>query len=265
MFPFYDLNDEELFECILGVTYEMKELYNKCMFLEKNVTTIADNSLNNYTEMSKYISHDKLETLSQDVKKSFSLIHFNCRSLKSNFDEIECLLHRCKAEFKVIGLSETWMSDENGDCYDNFYLNGYIVYYANRKLKKGGGTALFVKDTLQHKCVKELTYSIENCFDVVTVEIKENRSTNIYVSCLYRPPNVCMNKFIDNYTAFLQKIENKKVLICGDFNVDLIKSESSNDTTKFLDLIYSVGQYPLITMPTRITDKSSTCIDNIFY
>ena len=27
------------------------------------------------------------------------------------------------------------MSDENGDCYDHFYLNGHIVYYANRKNK----------------------------------------------------------------------------------------------------------------------------------
>ena len=73
-----------------------------------------------------------------------------------------------------------------------------------------------------------------------------------------------MNKFIYNYTAFLQKLENKKVFICGDFNVELIKSEISNDTNKLLYLVYSVGQYPLNTMPTRIVDKNLTSIDNIF-
>ena len=75
-----------------------------------------------------------------------------------------------------------------------------------------------------------------------------------------------MNKFINNFTNFffLQKTKNKKIFICDDFDIDLIKSENNSDTNRFLDLVFSYGQYPLITKPTRIANKNSTSIDNIF-
>ena len=50
----------------------------------------------------------------------------------------------------------------------------------------------------------------------------------------------------------------------GDFNLDLIKSEHHSATGKFLDDMNSVGLHPLIALPTRITPKSATLIDNIF-
>ena len=52
--------------------------------------------------------------------------------------------------------------------------------------------------------------------------------------------------------------------MCGDFNIDLLKHETHNNTKHFLDTMYSLGLYPLIDKPTRITDNSTTLIDNIF-
>ena len=211
-----------------------------------------------------YITHDQLSSLSQDIEQSLSIIHFNCRSMKSNFDNIDCLLERCGVKFSIMALSETWMNEEKGDDFDIYHFKGYSVHFMNRKHKKGGGTALYIKDSIKQKCVKELTYSIENCFEVVTVEIQENKGGKICVVCIYRPPNVHMNYFIENYNTFLEKIKDKKVFICGDFNIDIMKSEVDYDTNKFLDLVFSFGQYPLIVKPTRITSKSSTTIDNIY-
>ena len=262
IFPYFNLSDDELLECIMDLTSDIKELCDKCLSLEKNVIRYSYENLNNSDEISKYITHDKLCSMSHEIQNSLSIIHFNCRSIKRNFDDIECLLHRCNVEFKIICLSETWMTES--DDYDNFKLNGYMVHYMNRLYKRGGGTALFVKDTIKQKCIQELSYSVENCFDVVTVEIKESNGKFIYVSCLYRPPNVRMDSFMENYTTFLQKLGNKRVFICGDFNIDLIKSQQNNDTNNFLDMIYSYGQHPLITLPTRITNKSSSAIDHIF-
>ena len=104
---------------------------------------------------------------------------------------------------------------------------------------------MYIKDSIKQKCVKELTYSIENCFEVVTVEIQENKGGKIYVVCIYRPPNVHMNYFIENYNTFLEKNKDKKVFIC----------EVDCDTNQFLDLVFSFGQY---------TSKRSTTIDNIY-
>ena len=51
--------------------------------------------------------------------------------------------------------------------------------------------------------------------------------------------------------------------IVGDFNIDLIKANSRNNASKFLDIIYSNYLIPHITSPTRLTNRSHTLIDNV--
>ena len=52
--------------------------------------------------------------------------------------------------------------------------------------------------------------------------------------------------------------------MCGDFDIDLLKHETHNNNKQFIDTMYSLGLYPLIDKPTRISDSSTTLIDNIF-
>ena len=49
-----------------------------------------------------------------------------------------------------------------------------------------------------------------------------------------------------------------------DQNIDLLKSDEHTNTRKFLDLILDSGLWPVITRPTRITQRSATLIDNIY-
>ena len=42
--------------------------------------------------------------------------------------------------------------------------------------------------------------------------------------------------------------------MCGDFNIDLLKHESHKTIKQFLDTMHSLGLYPLIDKPTKITD-----------
>ena len=48
---------------------------------------------------------------------------------------------------------------------------------------------------------------------------------------------------------------NKAIYICGDFNVDLLKNNIHTSTNTFLDMLYRLGMYPLISKPTRITSR----------
>ena len=59
-------------------------------------------------------------------------------------------------------------------------------------------------------------------------------------------------------------IENKNIILLGDFNVDLLHYESNNPTREFLNLMFSASLTPQITIPTRLTVRSRTLIDNIF-
>ena len=52
--------------------------------------------------------------------------------------------------------------------------------------------------------------------------------------------------------------------IMGDFNADLIKTGTNGLTAEFLGTFTSGGYYPLVSLPTRLTDQTSTLIDNIF-
>lgn len=52
--------------------------------------------------------------------------------------------------------------------------------------------------------------------------------------------------------------------VCGDFNIDLLKSNDHKKTAEFIDTMFSFGFYPLILKPSRITKDSATLIDNIF-
>ena len=57
----------------------------------------------------------------------------------------------------------------------------------------------------------------------------------------------------------------KHIILTGDFNVDFLKYITDISTAQFLDQMYSSSLYREITSPTRISTKSKTLIDNIFF
>ena len=59
--------------------------------------------------------------------------------------------------------------------------------------------------------------------------------------------------------------ENKEIYICGDFNIDLLKTETEKISIDFYALMNSNGLLPYIIHPSRVIEgKSATLIDNIF-
>ena len=60
------------------------------------------------------------------------------------------------------------------------------------------------------------------------------------------------------------QLPNHELILGMDQNIDLLKSEEHVSTRKFLDLILDSGLWPVITRPTRITQRSATLIDNIY-
>ena len=54
-------------------------------------------------------------------------------------------------------------------------------------------------------------------------------------------------------------------IIVGDLNIDLMKHETHYNTGEFLNTMLSHGFMPTILLPTRVTNRSYTLIDHIFY
>ena len=57
---------------------------------------------------------------------------------------------------------------------------------------------------------------------------------------------------------------HKEIILGMDHNLDLLKSNSHQQTQQFLDIMMENQLLPSITRPTRITQQSATLIDNIF-
>ena len=69
-----------------------------------------------------------------------------------------------------------------------------------------------------------------------------------------------------NLNDLLEKLshENKEIILMGDFNIDLLKYETHDDSADFLDAIYASFLLPYISAPSRVTPHSKALIDNIF-
>jgi len=92
------------------------------------------------------------------------------------------------------------------------------------------------------------------------------KERNVIVGVIYRPPNTDIIAFNNCLSTTMSAInvENKLCYVMGDYNINILNSESHNDTGKFLDIMYSYSFIPLITKPTRVTHDSATIIDNVF-
>ena len=55
--------------------------------------------------------------------------------------------------------------------------------------------------------------------------------------------------FLKSLTERLTKENNKEVILIGDFNIDLIKSNSNANASEFLDVICSSNHLLFITLP----------------
>jgi hypothetical protein len=53
------------------------------------------------------------------------------------------------------------------------------------------------------------------------------------------------------------------VRILGDFNIDILKYNSTSMATEYVDLLFSFGLLQVISLPTRCTTTSATLIDHI--
>ena len=62
----------------------------------------------------------------------------------------------------------------------------------------------------------------------------------------------------------LSKEQNKQIFLMGDFNVGLLKASQHKHSSIFLNILESNSLIPQILLPTRINNRSSTLIDNIF-
>ena len=137
-------------------------------------TELDDNNCNSYTE---YYSEVQLTSLHGESQNNVSMLNANIRSLGKKFDSFKDVLSCSKMQFEIIGLVETWLKDKP---FDYFHLDGYSLEFNNRKLGKGGGVCLYIKNDMKYHVRNDLAEinhpeNVESLF----VEIERTGLKNI--------------------------------------------------------------------------------------
>ena len=105
----------------------------------------------------------------------------------------------------------------------------------------------------------------EQCeIDNIWITLEANNK-NMLIGCIYRHPK--SPSAIPHFTANLNELmkninDNTTTIIAGDFNIDLIDSQNTH-VEQYVDTILQNSFIPCITIPTRITDHSTTLLDHI--
>ena len=146
-------------------------------------------------------------------------------------------------------------------CMCTAIIPGYSFEYVPMPLSSGG-VGLFIDELLNYRVLEKIS---NEAFQALWVEITFENKKNVICGILYRQHNsperfqVYFDESIEKFTY-----SRKDIVIMGDFNIDLLKCESSNYSHDFLSSLQSCYLTPAIDKPTRVRSTSTTLIDNIF-
>lgn len=219
----------------------------------------------NLMEHSPYVESQTLLDILNVKKDIFTIFSLNCQSLYAKYNELKIYIEEIldsQISFSAICLQETWLGD---DCDASLLqLPGYNFISKPKSCSRHGGVAIYLRNELNFSILP--TVSNSNTWDGIFLEIYTNKK--LILGNIYRPPR----ENIENYTIFINEIEAilstfetyENIVICGDFNIDLLKIHEKHMYNTYLEMFLSNSYIPKITLPTRITPHSKTLIDNIF-
>lgn len=160
--------------------------------------------------------------------------------------------------FDIVCLTEHWMTTSSLETVK--ILNYKLGSYFCRSVGKHGGVSIFVKNGLKFKERSCKNMAEEFVSEFCAIELTEYK---IIIITVYRSCSADFNAFLRNFEQILNEfcILYMKIIILGDFNINFFTR--SNNLTDFVCLLNSFNLDITIDTPTRVTDHSSTCIDNI--
>ncbi|XP_047141104.2 uncharacterized protein MAL8P1.12 [Hydra vulgaris] len=189
------------------------------------------------------------------------ILHVNIRSLNNNFEKLLNLLEETKNRFNIVCLTETWISN-NIDNTSNFYIPHFkLISFKRQVNKRGGGVIIYVNENIVYYVRNDLSAS-DSDKEILTIEIMNNQSKNILLSCILKSITDHFPIFLTINSEIKNKINKIKIRIFNHTNIKLFKNQLSllhwkhinfNDNAdkiydNFYETFYSVydANFPII-------------------
>jgi hypothetical protein len=146
--------------------------------------------------------------------------------------------------------------------------NTYIPDYNRgadycRSSLKCGGVCIYVHGTIKFTNINLYKYCREEDLEIAAAKL-EFFKRNIIVFCAYRAPTGDKDYFLKHVDIILNTLHNSKTdfILCGDWNINYIGT--NNNKARVDNLLSTYNLIGTVHFPTRITNISTSSIDNIF-
>ena len=147
-------------------------------------------------------------------------------SLSYNIDDLAPFVLNCRKRPRIIGISECRLR-ANQQSLPNISLQNYTYELTSTESLKGG-TLIYIDQNVKHKIRKDLKLYKSKEIESTFLEIIENNQKNVIVGCIYKHPGAAIQEFT------------------------ILNSDVDNQTSNFLDTMYSNSFFPTINTPTHI-------------
>lgn len=211
--------------------------------------------------MAAYFSTDNLNRF---LSPTFhSAIHINARSIRKHFDDIQLLLSALDNPFSLIGISETWLNDDDKNLFD---LPSYKSEYSHRANNNHGGVAVYIKSNVHYNRRYDIELDVIDCESVwvqLNYDFLKLDNKSFIFGCIYRSPSSSVKNFCEALQNVMHTLalNHANVVIMGDFNINLLDL-SSPSSLNYSGVYQSFGYECLISIPTRCINNGSTLIDH---
>jgi len=231
-----------------------------------NTRTVEESEINLITH-SPYYDMEQFINKNKTHKNRFIALSLNIQSLNAKFDSLTIMIEQMQSKGCIVGaicIQETWGSENTN--YDLYKLHNYNIIPQGKICSAHGGLCIYLHEKFTYSNID--IYTRSNIWEGQFIKIKNIKGRILTIGNIYRPPedvNLNYETFTREFNQILTRLQNKNtdILIAGDYNIDLLKIQEKQAITNYYETIISSGFFPKITLPTRLSQRSGTLIDNI--
>ena len=195
-----------------------------------------------------------------------NIISVNVRSIHKNLQTLLTTLCSLKIIYDIIVLTEVWLTNYNENLFEIPNFNHISL---KRENKRGGGIRIYFRENVTVNRVDNLSQVYES-LELLLVNVTLNHNFNFLLAGVYRPPNCSLmqfNNFLEHVLFADCNVIRKKVVLTGDFNIDVSCDNPIGQKQIFLNLMEENGYIQFVNDRTRCdpqTGVPTSLLDHVW-
>lgn len=224
--------------------------------------------------VTEYYDIDELKQFLLESSSNITILSLNIQSLNSKYDLfLHTLeeLNEANLRFSIICLQEAQIKpNTNIDHLTLEHLDYNMVFKPHsRQCSVKGGLVIYIQKNFDYDSIKKIdTFTT---WEGLFLNIKlDEKITPITIGNIYRPPkdnnnHTSLDNFMNEFKDTIGTIsrQSSSLIICGDFNIDLLKLNTNGKFQEYYDFMTDLRLIQSITVPTRLSLNPSL-IDHFY-